>query len=167
MVNKLSMTPCLRDTCVQERKSCQSIMYVRWISLLLFSYTIKLILQRRKWFPMEYYGGAHHGGVDGHYYHVFDTVRDQTLSCLNATKSWLDAYTTLTASILQDSRRTPSLIHKKLSHCCYPLLSIRFVYVVIHWVYCIFLQMPKYICWFPPQYQPNTSNLEILRKMVL
>ncbi|KXN85854.1 Protein cwh43 [Leucoagaricus sp. SymC.cos] len=26
------------------------------------------------WFPMEYYGGPSHGGVDGHYYHVFDTV---------------------------------------------------------------------------------------------
>jgi len=25
------------------------------------------------WFPMQYYGGAHHGGVDGHYYHVFNT----------------------------------------------------------------------------------------------
>ena len=27
-----------------------------------------------KWFPMAYYGGPSHGGVDGHYYHVFGTV---------------------------------------------------------------------------------------------
>ncbi|KDR76390.1 hypothetical protein GALMADRAFT_226084 [Galerina marginata CBS 339.88] len=25
------------------------------------------------WFPMEYYGDAHNGGVNGHYYHVFNT----------------------------------------------------------------------------------------------
>ncbi|KAG9315095.1 Frag1/DRAM/Sfk1 family-domain-containing protein [Chiua virens] len=25
------------------------------------------------WFPMEYYGDEHEGGVNGHYYHVFDT----------------------------------------------------------------------------------------------
>ncbi|KAI9567300.1 Frag1/DRAM/Sfk1 family-domain-containing protein [Boletus coccyginus] len=25
------------------------------------------------WFPMEYYGNEHEGGVNGHYYHVFDT----------------------------------------------------------------------------------------------
>ena len=29
----------------------------------------------RQWFPMEYYGNEHEGGVNGHYYHVFDTVR--------------------------------------------------------------------------------------------
>jgi len=25
------------------------------------------------WFPMEYYGNEHEGGVNGHYYHVFNT----------------------------------------------------------------------------------------------
>lgn len=27
---------------------------------------------------MEYYGGPGHGGVDGHFYHVFNTVRPQS-----------------------------------------------------------------------------------------
>jgi len=30
-------------------------------------------LPAEHWFPMEYYGNAHEGGVDGHYYHVFNT----------------------------------------------------------------------------------------------
>ncbi len=28
-----------------------------------------------QWFPMAYYGDARHGGVNGHHYHVFGTVR--------------------------------------------------------------------------------------------
>lgn len=40
----------------------------------LMSYTP---LTTRQWFPMEYYGNEHEGGVNGHYYHVFDTVRTQ------------------------------------------------------------------------------------------
>ena len=28
-----------------------------------------------KWFPNAYYGNEHSGGVRGHYYHVFNTVR--------------------------------------------------------------------------------------------
>jgi len=30
-------------------------------------------LPEHHWFPMEYYGNEYEGGVNGHYYHVFDT----------------------------------------------------------------------------------------------
>jgi len=30
-------------------------------------------LPEHHWFPMEYYGNEHEGGVNGHYYHVFNT----------------------------------------------------------------------------------------------
>ncbi|KAG6370470.1 hypothetical protein JVT61DRAFT_12093 [Boletus reticuloceps] len=30
-------------------------------------------LPEHHWFPMEYYGNEHQGGVNGHYYHVFNT----------------------------------------------------------------------------------------------
>ena len=32
-----------------------------------------------KWFPDAYYGNEDSGGVRGHYYHVFDTVRPDVL----------------------------------------------------------------------------------------
>lgn len=31
---------------------------------------------------MEYYGDEKQGGVNGHYYHVFNTVRILILSCI-------------------------------------------------------------------------------------
>ena len=32
----------------------------------------------RQWFAMEYHGNEHEGGVNGHYYHVFNTVRTKS-----------------------------------------------------------------------------------------
>lgn len=32
-------------------------------------------LGNSQWFPMPYYGDEKQGGVNGHYYHVFNTVR--------------------------------------------------------------------------------------------
>lgn len=34
-----------------------------------------LMLIFRQWLPMEYYGNEDVGGVNGHFYHVFNTVR--------------------------------------------------------------------------------------------
>ena len=32
-------------------------------------------MPREHWFPQEYYGSEREGGVRGHFYHVFNTVR--------------------------------------------------------------------------------------------
>ncbi|KAG1796724.1 uncharacterized protein HD556DRAFT_1431302 [Suillus plorans] len=37
------------------------------------------------WFPMEYYGNNNEGGMNGHFYHVFDTVRLQPITGTDMT----------------------------------------------------------------------------------
>jgi hypothetical protein len=45
-------------------------------SLSLLTHMLSLSRRRTpKWFPNAYYGNEHSGGVRGHYYHVFNTVR--------------------------------------------------------------------------------------------
>lgn len=51
-----------------------------------------------QWFPMEYYGDETKGGVNGHFYHVFNTVRCFNLDCLR------DYQWHISAAVLQNSR---------------------------------------------------------------
>jgi hypothetical protein len=37
--------------------------------------SLSVVLTVSQWFPMEYYGNENGGGVNKHYYHVFNTVR--------------------------------------------------------------------------------------------
>jgi len=39
-----------------------------------------VLLTAWQWFPMEYYGNEDEGGMNGHFYHVFNTVRLQHIT---------------------------------------------------------------------------------------
>jgi hypothetical protein len=37
--------------------------------------TLSRLMKSQQWLPMEYYGSEEEGGVNDHFYHVFNTVR--------------------------------------------------------------------------------------------
>ena len=79
------MNQFLQDTLELLRNKCLLNMYVNHS----YWFSSQICLIEMKWFPMAYYGGPGHGGMNGHYYHVFGTVRnlpvpphDSTQSCV-------------------------------------------------------------------------------------
>jgi hypothetical protein len=56
---------------IRSRKEDLPEDHVSFFALLLLS---PLCSKPFQWFPMEYYGNEDVGGVNGHFYHVFNTV---------------------------------------------------------------------------------------------
>ena len=79
-------------------------------------FTHSLSLSRRrtpKWFPDAYYGNEHSGGVRGHYYHVFNTVRICRTNNKSCEARRSADYWVVGPTIAPDSRYTTNFLQRQ------------------------------------------------------
>jgi len=126
----LRTTVSKQGTSDQERRNYLKTMQVHL--LYNFEFHAYTLLQ---WFPMEYYGNEDQGGVNGHFYHVFNTVGS-------------------TSKILTQMKL--NTIH---SHCIMPFLQVPLCspYVTID------IEKKKYITFTKKAREKTINQLEILR----
>jgi len=121
------MNQSLQDTLEPLRNKCLLNMYVNHS----YWFSSHFCLIEMKWFPMAYYGGPGHGGVNGHYYHVFGTVRNLPVPPHDLTQSCVAPI--LSSTIECDGLKSCIL---SLSTCNYTDVNavLKITHVVKSWV---------------------------------